>query len=195
MRSSKSRRSGGAVIRRMRIRAPASSIRSIALSGRKRSEMYRSASVAAATSAPSVMLTRWGAADRARGPVDQVDRLVRQEAVGDVPVGQRRGGDERAVGDADPVVRLVPVAQPLEDLARVGERRLAHLDRLEAPLEGGVLLQVLAVLVERGGADGLQLATGQHRLENAGGVDRALRGTRPREGGGVVGGRGGGAAG
>lgn len=37
--SSNSRRSGGAVIRRMRIRDPASSIRSIALSGRKRSEM------------------------------------------------------------------------------------------------------------------------------------------------------------
>ena len=37
--SSNSRRSGGAVIRRMRSREPASSIRSIALSGRKRSEM------------------------------------------------------------------------------------------------------------------------------------------------------------
>src|SRR3712207_7630119 len=49
--------------------------------------------------------------------------------------------DERAVGDADPVVRLVAVAQALEDLDRVGERRLAHLDRLEAALEGGVLLQ------------------------------------------------------
>src|SRR5690606_24836960 len=29
--------------------------------------------------------------------------------------------------------------------------------------------------------DGLQLTAGQHRLENAGGVDRALRGTRPDE--------------
>jgi len=37
--SSNSRRSGGAVIRRIRNRAPASSIRSIALSGRKRSAM------------------------------------------------------------------------------------------------------------------------------------------------------------
>ena len=37
--SSNSRRSGGAVIRRMRSREPASSIRSIALSGRNRSEM------------------------------------------------------------------------------------------------------------------------------------------------------------
>ena len=35
--SSDSRRPGGAVIRRIRIRAPASSIRSIALSGRNRS--------------------------------------------------------------------------------------------------------------------------------------------------------------
>ena len=138
IRSSNSRRSGGAVIRLIRIRAPASSIRSIALSGRKRSEMYRSASVAAAT--------------RAR------------------------------VGDADPVVRLVAVAQTLEDLDGVLQRRLADLDGLEAALEGGVLLQVLAVLVERGGADGLQLTAGQHRLEDAGGVDRALGGTRTDEG-------------
>ena len=41
-------------------------------------------------------------------------------------------------------------------------RRLADEDLLEAPLEGGVLLDVLAVLVERGGADQAQLAAGQH---------------------------------
>ncbi|SHV75928.1 Uncharacterised protein [Mycobacteroides abscessus subsp. abscessus] len=57
--SSNSRRSGGAVMRRMRMRAPASSIRSIALSGKNLSLMYRSARVAAATNAPSVMDTRW----------------------------------------------------------------------------------------------------------------------------------------
>ena len=55
------------------------------------------------------------------------------------------------------------------------------LDGLEAPLESGVLLQVLAVLVERRRADGLQLAAGQHRLEDAGGVDRALGGARTDE--------------
>src|SRR3954451_14413611 len=69
MRSSNSRRSGGAVIRLIRIRAPASSIRSIALSGRKRSEMYRSASVAGATRALSVMLIRWCASYRSRRPL------------------------------------------------------------------------------------------------------------------------------
>ena len=115
------------------------------------------------------------------GLVDEVDRLVRQEPVGDVAVGQRRGGDQRLVGDRHPVVRLVAVAQALEDLDRVRDRRLGHLDRLETALESGVLLEVLAVLVERGGADGLQLAAGQHRLEDAGGVDRALGGTRADE--------------
>src|SRR3954470_8484132 len=116
------------------------------------------------------------------GLIDQVDRLVREEPVGDVPVGQRRGGHEGGVGDADPVVRLVAVPQALEDLDRVLQRRLADLDGLEAALESGVLLQVLAVLVERGGTDGLQLTAGEHRLEDAGGVDRALGGTRTDEG-------------
>ncbi len=52
------------------------------------------------------------------------------------------------------------------------------LHRLEAALERGVLLDVLAVLVEGGRADGLQLTAGQLRLEDRRGVDRALRGTR-----------------
>jgi hypothetical protein len=80
------------------------------------------------------------------------------------------------------VVRLVAVAQALEDLDGVRQRRLGHLDRLEAALQGGVLLDVLAVLVERGGADGLQLTAGQHRLEDARRVDGALGGTGTDEG-------------
>ena len=42
-------------------------------------------------------------------------------------------------------------------------RRLADVDRLEAPLEGGVLLDVLAVLVEGGRADAAQLAAREQR--------------------------------
>ena len=37
------------------------------------------------------------------------DRLVRQEALGDVPVREGGGGDERRVGDRDAVVHLIPV--------------------------------------------------------------------------------------
>ena len=90
--------------------------------------------------------------------------------------------DQRVVGDGDPVVRLVPVAQPLEDLDGVRHRRLADLDRLETTLERGVLLHVLAVLVQGGGTDGLQLTAGQHRLEDGRRVDRALGGTGTDQG-------------
>ncbi len=47
-------------------------------------------------------------------------------------------------------------------------------DRLEPPFQGGVLFDVLAVFVQRGRADGAQLAAGQGRLEQIAGVHRAL---------------------
>src|SRR5258706_21022 len=72
---------------------------------------------------------------------------------------------------------FVPVAQSLEDLDRVRDRRLGDLDGLEPALKRRVLLQVLAVLVQCRRADRLQLAAGQHRLEYRGRVDRALRGS------------------
>ena len=103
-------------------------------------------------------------------------------AVGDVAVGEVGRGHDGLVGDGDPVVGLVAVADAPEDLDRVGHGGLLDLDRLEAALEGGVLLQVLAVLVERGGADGLQLAPGQHGLEDGGGVDGALGRARTHQG-------------
>ena len=111
---------------------------------------------------------------RERRLVDQVDRLVGQEAVGDVAVGEHRRRDQRRVADADAVVRLVALLQPAQDRDRVGDGRLADEDRLEPPLQGGVLLDVLAVLVERRRADGAQLAAREHRLEHVRGVDGAL---------------------
>jgi hypothetical protein len=77
------------------------------------------------------------------------------------------------------VVVLVAVAQALEDLHALLDRRLVDDDLLEAPLERGVALEVLAVLVERRGADGLQLAAGEGRLEDGGRVDRALAAPAP----------------
>ena len=100
-----------------------------------------------------------------RGLVDEVDRLVGEKAVGDVAIGEHGRGDERRVADAHTVVRLVALFQSAQDRDRVGDGRLADEDRLEAPLERGVLLDVLAVLVERRRADGAQLAAREHRLE------------------------------
>ena len=72
----------------------------------------------------------------------------------------------------DLVVRLVALLQAAQDRDGVLDRRLIDQDRLEAPFQGGILLDVLAVLVERGGADAVQLAAGQHRLEQVAGVHR-----------------------
>ena len=47
---------------------------------------------------------------------------------------------------------------------------------LETALERRILLDVLPILVERGGANRMQLAASQHGLEHVGGVHRALRG-------------------
>ena len=60
--------------------------------------------------------------------------------------------------------------------------RLLDEDRLEAPLERRVLLDVLAVLVERRGADQAQLAAGEHRLDHVAGVHRAFGGAGPDDG-------------
>jgi hypothetical protein len=106
--------------------------------------------------------------------VDEVDGLVREEPVVDVAVGQFRRRDEGLVGEPNLVVGLIPVAEPAQDLDRVGHGRLGDQDRLEAPLQRGVLLDVLAVLVDRGGADDVQLAAGERRLQHVRGVHGAL---------------------
>ena len=109
-----------------------------------------------------------------RGLVHEVDRLVRELAARDVAVREHRGRDERRVLDAHAVVHLVALLQPAQDRDRVLDRRLAHEHLLEAALERGVLLDVLAVLVERRRADHAQLTAGEHRLDHVAGVDRTL---------------------
>ncbi len=69
---------------------------------------------------------------------------------------------------------LVALLEPAQDADGVLDAGLIDKDRLETSLQRGVLLDVLAVLVQRGGADGVQLATRQHGLEHVGGVHAAL---------------------
>ena len=55
--------------------------------------------------------------------------------------------------------------------------------RLETALQRGILFDVLAVLVERGGADGMQLAACQGGLEHVARVHGAIaRGTGAHDG-------------
>ena len=72
------------------------------------------------------------------------------------------------------MVHLVALAQAAQDGDGVFDRRLIDQDGLEAAFEGGVLFDVLAVFVERGGADAVQLAARQHGLEQVAGVHGAF---------------------
>ena len=72
------------------------------------------------------------------------------------------------------MVDLVALLQPAQDGDGRLDARLADQHFLEAALERAVLLDVLAVFVERGGADAMQLAARQGRLQHVAGVDRAL---------------------
>ncbi len=92
------------------------------------------------------------------GLVNQVNRFVGQPPIGDVAVGKLRRGHQRLIGDADFVVRLVAVAQSLQHADGVLHVWLFHVDRRKTTLQGGVLLNVFMVLIQRGGADALQLA-------------------------------------
>ncbi len=121
-------------------------------------------------------------AQPAGGLVHEVDGLVGQEPVSDVAMRQHGRRDQRRVRDAHAVVHLVALPQAAQDGDGLLHAGLVHEHRLEAPLQRRVLLDVLAVLVEGRGADGVQLAPGEHRLEQVGGVHGAFGGTRPDHG-------------
>ena len=113
-------------------------------------------------------------ADARRRLVHQVDSLVRQLAIGDVTVRERGGGDDRRISDVHAVMHFVFLFQAAQDGDGVLDAWLVHQHLLEAAFERGVFLDVLAILVERGGADAMQVAARQRRLEHVAGVHGAL---------------------
>ena len=70
-------------------------------------------------------------------------------------------------------MHLVPLPEPAQNGDRIFDRGLVYDDRLETALECRVLLDVF-VLVERGGADTMQLSARQERLEQVARVHRAF---------------------
>ena len=71
-------------------------------------------------------------------------------------------------------MHLITLLQAAQDRDGVLDRGLVDQHVLEAPLQGRVLLDVLAILIERGGADAMQLAARQRGLEHVAGVHRAF---------------------
>mmetsp|Transcript_96585 Transcript_96585/g.268470 ORF Transcript_96585/g.268470 Transcript_96585/m.268470 type:complete len:271 (-) Transcript_96585:1480-2292(-) len=91
------------------------------------------------------------------GLVHHIDGLVWKEAVRNVLRGQLDCGHQGLRGVPQLVVLLVFGRQTLQDLYSLILAGLGYGDWLEAPLQGRVALDVLAVLVQRRGPDALQL--------------------------------------
>ena len=72
------------------------------------------------------------------------------------------------------MVDFVPRLETPEDRDGVLHLRFPHEDRLKAALQGGILLDLLSVLVEGGGPHAPKLPTGEGRLEHVGGVHTPL---------------------
>ena len=113
--------------------------------------------------------------------IDDVDGLVRQIAVRNVPGRQFDGSPDCFVGNARLVKGFVPIPQAEYDLFGLAFRRLADEDGLKAAGQGRVLFQIFLVFVDRRRANALQLAPRQGRLEDIGRIHRALYGSRADE--------------
>ena len=81
---------------------------------------------------------------------------------------------QRRIENLHAVVRFVPIAQALENFDGIRLARRLDRDRLESPGQGRVFLDVLAVFVEGGRADALNLAADKGGLEHVARVDRAF---------------------
>ena len=104
------------------------------------------------------------------GGVQQADGLVRELSGRDVAVRELHGALDGLVEDAHAVVLLQDRGDPAHHPDGAVLVGLLDLDDLEPPRQRRVLLEVLLVLGPGGGGDGAQLAAGQGRLEQVGGV-------------------------
>ena len=108
------------------------------------------------------------------GFVHQINGFVRQVTIGDVAVGKLDRGFDGLVSELGFVVLLVFGTKPLEDEDGFLDGGSFDFDGLEAAFQGGIFLDVLAILGERGGADALEFTAAEGRLDDIGGVHGAF---------------------
>ena len=119
--------------------------------------------------------TRHGAdAGLGTGLVHDVDGLVRQETGGQVTRTEVHGCFQGVFAVLRLVVQLVFAAQTKENLDGVLHGRFLDLHALEAAFERGVLLDVFAILVQRGRTDALQFASAECGFDDVAGVHRTF---------------------
>ncbi len=110
-----------------------------------------------------------------RGFVHQINGFVRQVTVRQITHRESDGSLNRLGRNLHAVVRLVAVAQALQNSNGFLLAGFVHRHRLKTPLQRRVLFNIFAIFVNGGCAHALQLAPGQGRLQDISSVNRALR--------------------
>ena len=108
--------------------------------------------------------------------IQDVDGLVRQEPARQIAVGELGCGFNGFLRIMHLVMFLILGLDAGKNLDGVLHGGFPYLHLLEAAFQGGVLLNVFPVFVERGGAYGLELTPGEGGLDDVGGVHGAFRG-------------------
>ena len=97
--------------------------------------------------------------DATGGFVNQINRLVGQEAVGNVAVAQFRGSNNGGVGDVDAVMDFIAFLQTAQDGDGIFHTWLANQYFLETAFECRVFFDVLTIFVQSSRTDTVQFAT------------------------------------
>ncbi len=98
------------------------------------------------------------------GLIDQVDGLIRQEPVGDIPLRQQNCLPCNFGRDRNPMELFIIAGNSPENIHSLFNGRLAYRNRLEPALQCRILFDVLAILVKGSRAQHLNLAPGQGGL-------------------------------
>ncbi len=96
--------------------------------------------------------------------VNQVNRLIGQITVADIPRRKLHRRQNRRIGNFYFVVRFIFVADALENFHSLFFGRFPDGNRLKTPFQRRILFDVLSVFLNRGCADNLQFAACQRGL-------------------------------
>ena len=96
--------------------------------------------------------------------IDQINRLIRQESVGNIPIGQCSGCNQRRILNLYAVIDFIAFLQTTQNRNGIFHCRLTDHNGLETTFQSRILFDILAILVQCRCTDAVQLAACQHRL-------------------------------